>query len=133
MGMMLDESYFRKNVSELFAWDNTVEVTLANNEAPVKGCLYVRTAYRNDPDFSIASFNKPSAPSETLQVNRFIDNDQTVSTNYQRLVYDTMAAVYDSTNDAKTVAVLRAELIGKVRASMSAVFGDLGKVCAMQF
>jgi hypothetical protein len=48
-----------------------------------------------------------------------------VSENYQRLVYDTTAAVYDPANDAKTVQMLREELIGQVRASMQRVFGDL--------
>jgi hypothetical protein len=124
-GINTDELYYRKSVGESFTWDNTVEVTLGGNASPAKGCLYVRTAYRNDPDFSMSAISKPTAPSESVQVGRFIDNDQTVSINYQRLVYDTMAAVYDVNNDAKTVAALREELIGDVRASMRAVFGDL--------
>ena len=36
-----------------------------------------------------------------------------------------MAGVYDETNDAKTVRILREELIGGVRDSMKRVFGDL--------
>jgi hypothetical protein len=36
-----------------------------------------------------------------------------------------MAAIYDTHNDTKTVAVLREELIGQIRASMEVVFGDL--------
>lgn len=48
-----------------------------------------------------------------------------MSENYQRLVYDTTAAVYDTANDEKNVQDLREELIGQVRSSMRNVFGDL--------
>lgn len=124
-GFNADVLYYRKSSEDPFDWNQSVEVTLAGGVSPHKGCLYVRTAYRNDPDFSIGGINTPSSPVDNLRVSRVIENDQTVSENYQRLVYDTMAAVYDSSNDAKNVAVLREELIGQVRVSMTAVFGDL--------
>jgi len=124
-GVNSDEFYYRKSADQPFDWNQSIEVTLAGGVVPHRGCLYVRSAYRNDPDFSIGNIARPSAPSETVRLNRIIDNDQTVSENYQRLVYDTMAGVYNTGNDAKTVATLREELIGQVRSSMTAVFGDL--------
>ena len=120
-----EDAYFRKDIEQPFAWNESVEVKLHGNIVAKKGSLYVRTAYRNDPDFSITGFNRPSVPSDTLRFSRVIENDQTVSENYQRLVYDTTAAIYDSANDAKTVRALREELIGQIRASMKRVFGDL--------
>lgn len=125
-GINQDELYYRKDVEQPFSWDDqSVAVTLHQGADPRRGSFYVRTAYRNDPDFSISGFNRPSVPSETVRFSRVIDNDQTVSDNYQRLIYDTMAGVYDSANDAKTVQALREELIGEIRASMTRVFGDL--------
>jgi len=124
-GFNQDFLYYRKVADLPFGWHETVDVTLHGGLQPVKGSLYVRTAYRNDPDFSIGGISRPAAPSEGVRFSRVIDNDQTVSDNYQRLVYDTMAAVYDSANDAKTVVALREELIGNIRRSMQAVFGDL--------
>lgn len=124
-GLNSDEVYYRKIADAPFGWDESVEVTVAGGIAPHRGSLYVRTAYRNDPDFSITGINRLNAPSEMIRLNRVIDNDQTVADNFQRLVYDTMASVYDVTNDSKTVAVLREELIGQIRSSMMAVFGDL--------
>ncbi len=120
-----DELYFRKDSQQPFGWDHTVEVTLHGNVQVTRGSLYIRTAYRNDPDFSITGFNRPRVPSEIVRFGRVIENDQTVSENYQRLVYDTTAAVYDVQNDKKTVQALREELIGQVRGSMRRVFGDL--------
>lgn len=124
-GISTDELYFRKSQDQPFDWDSIIEVTLAGSEVPRRGCLYVRSAYRNDPDFSIGNIIRPVAPSETVKLGRIIENDQTVAENYQRLVYDTVAGVYDDGNDEKTVATLREELIGQVRLSMRAVFGDL--------
>jgi energy-coupling factor transporter ATP-binding protein EcfA2 len=124
-GVHGDELYYRKSPDQPFGWTESVTVVLAGGAVPHRGCLYVRTAYRNDPDFAISGINRPNAPSETIRFNRIIDNDQAVSENYQRLVYDTMAAVYNVDNDTKTVAVLREELVGQIRSSMKAVFGDL--------
>jgi len=124
-GQNADDTYYRKSKDELFNLSNTVEVDLHHNEKPVKGCLYVRTAYRNDPDFEVSGINRPSNPSEEVRIGRAIDNDQAVSDNYRRLVYETTAAIYDETNDAKTVKALREELIGAVRDSMKRVFEDL--------
>jgi len=124
-GINNDESYFRKNIDQPFQWQESVEVSLSGNAAPLKGCLYVRSAYRNDPDFSVGGINRMASPVDNLRLSRAIDNDQAVSENYQRLVYDTMAGVYSQDNNEKTVPELREELIGQVQTSMQAVFGDL--------
>ena len=99
---------------------------MLHGNIPVKrGNLYVRTAYRNDPDFSVSGLSRQNVPSDVLRFRRVIEDDRAVSENYQRLVYDTTAAVYDQANDSKAVRQLREELIGQVRASMERVFGDL--------
>ncbi len=120
-----DEPYYRKDSEQPYQWNDCVTLEIHGGAEPKRGSLYVRTAYRNDPDFAINAFNRPDDPQTTFRFGRFIDNDQTVSQNYQRLVYDTMAAVYDPANDAKTVQAMREELIGRVRASMQRVFEDL--------
>jgi len=124
LGIHGDESYFRKSEAD-FGWHNIVDLRLHCDLSPKRGCLYVRTAYRNDPEFNVSSINKQVAPSEQLTIASFIQNDMTVGANYQRLVYDTTAAVYDISNDTKSVQSLREELIGQIRSSMRAVFGDL--------
>lgn len=120
-----DAAYFQKDAKEAFHWGQSAQLTLHGGAVPKKGSLYVRTAYRNDPDFSVDGISRPGNPSEMARVARAIDNDQTVSDNYRRLVYDTMSGVYDEANDSKTVRNLREELIGSVRDSMKNVFGDL--------
>lgn len=124
-GINSDLQYFRKDIQEAFDWNQIVEVSLHDDAQPTKGSLYIRTAYRNDPDFTVDGINRPAIPSEGVRIGRVIDNDQTVSDNYRRLIYDTMAGVYDETNDEKTIRTLREELIGEIRGSMQRVFGDL--------
>jgi predicted ATPase len=124
-GIHPDDAYYKKDVSEAFNWRQNVEVAAVGGTKPHRGCLYVRTAYRNDPDFAVSNLTKQAAPSEQIRFSRFIDNDATVSENYQRLLYDTMTAIYSKENDAKSVVNLRGELIGRIQNSMKAVFGDL--------
>ena len=127
-GIPNDEKYYRKDISKGFNRNNSVDVKFHDHPdgQPVhKKTMYFRTAYRNDPDFNIAQFGRIGAPHEQIKVNRFIDNDQTVSENYQRLVHSTMSGVYAESNDNKSVKDLREELIGKIRQSMLNVFDDL--------
>ena len=91
----------------------------------IKGHFYFRSAYRNEPEFQIDSMRRQRDPTESIRLESLIQNDQTVSTNYQRLIANTISGVYDNGNDAKTVAALREELIGKVRTAIERVFEDL--------
>ena len=120
-----DEAYYRKGDESSFSWHESAIVETHEGVPPTRGSLYVRTAYRNDPDFNIGSIKKPGTPTDELRVERSIQNDQVVSQNYQRLIYDTISGVYNLDNDDKTVEFLRNELIGGIRNSMSNVFGDL--------
>ncbi|MBR0925733.1 AAA family ATPase [Bradyrhizobium diazoefficiens] len=124
-GFDTEVAYYRKNVEDAFEWERIVDIRLAGNEEPQRGSLYVRTAYRHEADFSVHGIANLPSPTEQVRIPRVIYADATVSENYQRLVYQTMSAVYDDANDLKTVVQMREELIGQVRSSMKAVFGDL--------
>jgi len=124
-GINGDEHYFRKDLQLPFGWNDIVALSLHGDASAKRGSLYVRSAYRNDPDFSISGVQRPAAPTENMRLGRLIDNDQAVAENYQRLVYETTAAIYDPANNSKTVLALREELIGQVRVSMKRVFDDL--------
>ncbi len=132
-----DQKYLEKNDSELStpdAWrqqvsQRKVEIEFHNdtqvNKEQIKGKFYFRTAYRNEPDFTVSNLNKQSNPAETIKLQNLMQNDQTVSENYQRLVAQTLAGVYDLANNEKTVPQLREELVGKIKASLANIFEDL--------
>ena len=95
------------------------------NRDQIKGKFYFRTAYRNEADFTVSHLNKQTDPTQGVKLSNLMQNDQTVSENYQRLVGQTLAGVYALSNDSKTVSELRHELIGQIQRSLSNVFDDL--------
>ena len=130
------QDYLEKNDGEISTpqtWQqisqNKVEISFHNdqqlNREQIKGKFYFRTAYRNEPDFTVSHLNKQNNPAETIKLQNLMQNDQTVSENYQRLVAQTLAGVYKSSNNTKTVEQLRDELIGKIKNSLSKIFEDL--------
>ena len=104
------------------------DATLPKNigdSSDIKGHFYFRSAYRNEPDFQINSMQKQQDPTKSIRLESLIQNDQTVSANYQRLIANTISGVFNDDNDSKTVAVLRDELTGKIRTAIERVFDDL--------
>jgi hypothetical protein len=91
----------------------------------IRGHFYFRSAYRNEPDFKIDSMHRQQNPTESARLVSLIQNDQTVSANYQRLIAYTISGIFDSKNDTKSVASLREELTGKVGAAIERIFEDL--------
>lgn len=96
-----------------------------DNQEKIKGHFYFRSAYRNEPDFKIDSMHRQQNPTESVRLNSLIQNDQTVSANYQRLIAYTISGIFNSKNDTKSVASLREELTGKVGAAIERIFEDL--------
>ncbi|MEA2051960.1 MAG: AAA family ATPase [Euryarchaeota archaeon] len=69
-GRNSDESYYRKEKTEEFNWNDNVNVIFHNAtqiNTQNKKCMYFRTAYRNDPDFNIGNFSKVDLPHETIR------------------------------------------------------------------
>lgn len=79
----------------------------------IKGHFYFRSAYRNEPDFVIDTMRKQDDPTKTVHLKSLIQNDQSVSSNYQRLIANSISELYKSENNQKDVATLRSELTGK--------------------
>ena len=129
-----DRDYLEKKMGSDFSdgiwYQDKVEIEFhtpfsINNEEQIKGTFYFRTAYRNEPDFTINNLNKQIDPTKQFRLETLMQNDITVSENYQRLVSLTLSGVYDTANNQKTVEFLREELIGKIKKSLENVFDDL--------
>ena len=91
----------------------------------IKSCFYFRSAYRNEADFEISSMNKQEDPRESIRLGSLMQNDQTVSENYQRLVSNTVSELFDESRDDLSVKGLRERLIGKIRCAVENIFDDL--------
>lgn len=120
----IDPEYCGRN-ADATRWMSGTTIKLADGELPNRYSFYWRTAYRNTPDFAAQQIQKPNVPTAHLQSRRSIDNDEVVSENYRRLIFETMSGIYDPENDRKTISEFRNELIGDIRESMRRVFDDL--------
>ncbi|MFN3951896.1 MAG: AAA family ATPase [Thermaurantimonas sp.] len=129
-----DRNYIEKvnvnNTSNDRWYQNKVEIEFhkpfsVHDRDQIKGKFYFRTAYRNEPDFTVNRLYKQQNPTEELRFNTLMQNDVAVSENYQRLISTTLSAVFNEANNSMTVQYLREELIGKINSSLSNVFEDL--------
>ena len=92
------------------------------NDEGYKKSLYVRSAYRHDPSFHDATISKPPDVLEEYQLPRLSEDDKTVATNFQRLIWQFLrkASVPGSTTD-KVIE----DTIGTLQSSLLGLFGDL--------
>lgn len=88
--------------------------------------VYIRSAYRVDPDFQINGITKKdSVLRDLIRPKKLIDLDKRVQDNYERLVGASVEALYSGNKDNLSVSGLRDEIIGEVRTTMKKVFSDL--------
>lgn len=90
--------------------------------------FYIRSAYRHDADFTINGLgNAGDILDDTRRPQFLIHQEQRVADNYQRMVAETVKALFseDPITQQKKVSELADELIGEVRDAMRRVFGDL--------
>ncbi|SDD09232.1 AAA family ATPase [Auraticoccus monumenti] len=88
--------------------------------------VYFRSAYRHEVDFNIKNLAQQPSPTERGELRRAVDADQSVSENYQRLLWQTFSAVYDEdTPDSSTKLEIRERLTGKLREALLRVFPEL--------
>ncbi len=118
------DSHYNDWYSKVSLVDLNFHDATLNSKDAIQGKFYFRSAYRNDPDFTIQNFSRQVNPIHEQKYN-LMSTDATVSSNFQRLVSSAVSSLFKGDNDAKTVEALREELIGKIRESLKRVFGDL--------
>lgn len=122
-----EPGYYNKVENNSFP-ENNIEIKFNIEEETRKKhkkAMYFRSAYRNEADFKIDNFRKIGNPYDILSIKRIIDDDKSVSKNFERLVSKTLSEVYLKNNDGEKVEVVRERLIGKIQKSMADIFDDL--------
>ena len=121
-----DDYHMKTGSRSRTGWANDVVLAfhddLPNN---AKKALYVRSAYRNDPEFQIGSLHRTGDPLDEVRVDRMIDNDAAVSHNYQRLASQGIEDLYESGEGQTTFNEYREASIGNVQDPLSKLFSDL--------
>lgn len=130
VGFGWDESYGTKVGTPSVSWPEHVNIDVHGGLPPDpedrKAVVYLRSAFRNEADFQVNQFSHLPSPLDSPRISRMIDNDVSVSENYQRLIMQTIEGVYDATlPDNMTKGEIRDRIIGAVRDAMRIVFPDL--------
>lgn len=125
-----DESYHAKDLGgPSLNWQQAVTVTfhppVPNTDHARKAAIYVRSAYRNDPDFRAASLSRMEPALLEHRLNRLIDNDATVGQNYQRLVSQGLADAFERIDPDTTLGAFREQILGDIRNAIRRLFPDL--------
>ena len=108
-------------------WNNDVITLEFHDSLPeeLKKILYVRSAYRNDPEFQNQNLQRTGDPLDEIRVNRMIDNDATVARNFQRLASQALEDVFDPKDGSVTLNQFKELVIGDIRTAFSRLFPDV--------
>lgn len=88
-----------------------------------KKAVYVRTAYRNDPEFRMSRLQRRGSQLDEARFQRIIENDASVSLNYERLVAQGVTDLYQG--GSTTFDQYVEDSIGSIRDSIQRIFPDL--------
>lgn len=91
----------------------------------LKKIFYVRSAYRNDPEFQIRQLSRSGPILDEAQIHRLIDNDATVSRNYSRMASNAFQEIFEDADPAETIGDFRERVIAQVRDSFAQLFPDM--------
>ena len=92
----------------------------------VKKSIYVRSAYRNDPELDTRRKYNLGKLLDDKQNSLLIYNDQTVSKNYERLIGNAVEELFSGQgNGRKTRDEMLNDLIGPVRDKFHMLFSDI--------
>lgn len=89
--------------------------------------FYFRSAHRNEAEFATSSIGGHPQPGPQVDMAgpRTIDNDAAVSRNYQRLVSNSVGALWGTDHGATTFDQYRAEKIGQIAIALASLFPGL--------
>ena len=108
-------------------WHNDVQVDFHNSvpDQISKKTLFLRSAYRNDPEFQLQNLQRVGDPLDEVRVPRMIDNDGAVAKNFQRLASQAVEDVFDPEDGSVTLAEFKELVIGDIRTAFSKLFPDV--------
>ena len=125
LGRRDDPDYYSKILIQGRRSDQ-IDIEFHNSSQSNMGkAIYVRTAYRNDPNMDVTSIQKmPSAIQET-RFRSMIENDAAATGNYQRLASNALERAFNREEREKSLGDFQDETLGEIQAAMDRLFPDL--------
>lgn len=90
-----------------------------------KKMVYVRSAYRNEPEFQANQLSRLGDPSSEIRIERLIDNDAAVSRNYVRIVAHALQDILKEEDGQMPLENVRRKVLGDIRAALEKMFPEL--------
>ncbi|MGE3988702.1 AAA family ATPase [Pseudorhodoplanes sp.] len=121
-----DTSYYYKGNSRAEDIQKRISLEVSDAADPThKASFYFRTAYRNDPEFSLDRLNRMPPIEEEIRIHRMIESDAVVTQNYQRLASQAFEDVFANESAETTIGEFREKVIGDIREATKRLFPEL--------
>ena len=88
--------------------------------------IYVRTAYRHQPDFRVDSVNRVTPASEQTRFTRIIDRDEAVSDNYSRMVWKLLSDQFMTQYQHWMIGTYHRRFLEELQSAITALFPSPG-------
>lgn len=107
-------------------WNRAVSISFHDGEpTDPRKVFYIRSAHRNDPEFQLSSLARVGSALEEDRLPKLIQNDATVTKNYQRLAGQAVQDIFEKENAQTTVGDFRKKVIGEIKDAVLRLFPDL--------
>jgi predicted ATPase len=120
-----DIKYYNRSDDRVDDMGSRVVVQVHSGTNLPRGSMYVRTAYRHEPEFQSSTLTRQGAILDSLNLNKLNESDATVANNYARLASQAMEDVFVNEAASTTMGEYRDKMIGEVRLPMKRLFPDL--------
>ena len=125
-----DDTYHGKvGAPQKLNWNQAIEIDfydeVPQDQDGKRKAIYVRSAYRNDPDFQIGGLCQSTPLLQEDRLKRLVDNDVTVSKNYERMASQSLEDLYEKEDPALTIGQFRDKTIGEIQDSIARLFPNL--------
>jgi hypothetical protein len=90
-----------------------------------KKAFYIRSAYRNDPEFKTNNLQRTPSPLDEKRIEHLIDNDASVARNYRRIASLAVEELYGGAPDEKTFGRFRFETRDIINDHLRRLFPNL--------
>ena len=98
---------------------------LGDGEVDWRSAFQVRSAYRNESDVSIAELRATKSEDAEPRIARIIDLDESVSKNYERMVWKRQQDLDRDAPEELTIGEYRRESLGDLQQAIRRLFPDL--------
>ena len=90
-----------------------------------KKMLYVRSAYRNEPEFHSNQLSRRPNRISEKRISRLIDNDPAVATNYARISSRALQDIFTEEDRQMSLEQFTTKILGDIRSAFSKMFPEL--------